>query len=182
MGTRYSKINSADQEFISRQAMFFVATATVDSSINLSPKGSDCLRVLNENRIMWLNYTGSGNETAAHVAADGRITLMFCAFEGDPLILRLYGHARAIHPRDEAWGTLIGQFPDFPSARQIISCEISTVQRSCGFTVPLMELQGERQHMHEWIAKRQDKGFEGYWRERNSSSVDGLPTYVTSDD
>jgi len=182
MGTRYTDINEADRLFIAKQPMFFVATATADSSVNVSPKGSDTLRVLEGNRVLWLNYTGSGNETAAHLALDGRITLMFCAFAGEPLILRLYGKAKAIHPRDSQWHDLITHFADFPSARQLIDCEITTVQRSCGFTVPLMELKGDRDHMKNWVAKRQDKGFEAYWREKNRLSVDGLPTHVLDDE
>lgn len=182
MGTRYRSINDADREFIAAQPMFFVATATADSSINLSPKGSDSLRVLDANRVLWLNYTGSGNETAAHLAADGRMTLMFCAFSGDPLILRLYGQARTIHPRDDRWSELLQHFGHFPSARQLVELDVSAVQRSCGFTVPLMRLEGERPHMHDWIAKREPEGFEGYWRDRNQRSVDGLPTHIFADD
>lgn len=182
MGKRYQKISAADRIFIANQPVFFVATATADSSINLSPKGSDTLRVLGDNRVLWLNYTGSGNETAAHLAVDGRITLMLCAFDGKPLILRLYGKAKAIHPRDEDWGDLITNFDHFPSARQLIDCEIVTVQRSCGFSVPLMALQGEREHMDQWNAKKEKEGFEHYWREKNMRSIDGLPTHVIEDE
>lgn len=178
MGIRYQSINEADRNFIAAQAMFFVATGAADSSINLSPKGSDTLRVLDANRVLWLNYTGSGNETAAHLAADGRITLMFCAFVGDPLILRLYGQGKVIHRRDARWDELVLQFGHFPSARQMIECDITAVQRSCGFTVPLMALEGERPHMKDWVAKREDEGFEGYWRKKNKTSIDGLQAYV----
>ena len=178
MGVRYKKISDADNAFVKEQSIFFVATGTADSSINLSPKGSDTLRVLEGNRVVWLNYTGSGNETAAHLALDGRITLMFCAFAGDPLILRFYGSAKAIHPRDEDWSELVSHFGEFPSVRQLIDCEITAVQRSCGFTVPLMELQGERHHMNDWVAKREEQGFESYWRKKNSLSIDGLPTHI----
>lgn len=119
MAKRYDEISTRLQQFIEAQKIFFVATATADSRINLSPKGMDSLRVVDANRVVWLNITGSGNETAAHVQENPRMTLMFTAFEGDPVILRLYGTAQVIHQNDAAWEALLSLFPPLPGARQI---------------------------------------------------------------
>ncbi len=176
MGKRYTEISAKHQAFIQAQKLFFVATAAADGRINLSPKGSDSLRILNANRVLWLNLTGSGNETAAHLLESERMTLMFCAFEGDPLILRLYGQARAIHPDEPDWGELAKHFPDWLGARQIIDLHVELVQSSCGFGVPLFDYQGERGMMEAWAEKKGESGIQEYWRTRNHVSLDGLPT------
>ena len=119
MGKFYTSINKRVQTFIEAQKIFFVATAPKTGRINLSPKGMDSFRILNENRVLWLNVTGSGNETAAHILEDDRITIMFCAFEGNPNILRLYGTAKAIHPKDASWKNVVSLFPKIPGTRQI---------------------------------------------------------------
>ena len=127
MGKKYPEINEQHQGFIKRQQMYFIATVPKEGRINLSPKGIDSLRILDGNRVAWLNLTGSGNETAAHLLEDDRMTIMFCAFEGDPKILRLYGHARAVHQRDSHWEELIALFPETNGARQVIDMQVDLV-------------------------------------------------------
>ncbi len=124
MGKKYPEIDKKQQAFIQAQQMFFVATAPKGGHLNLSPKGLDSFRIINNNRVLWLNYTGSGNETAAHLLEDNRMTIMFCAFEGSPKILRLYGHARAIHPRDDDWKALLSHFPNTAGSRQLIEMDV----------------------------------------------------------
>ena len=165
------------REFIEKQKIFFVATATADSRINLSPKGMDSLRVVNANRVVWLNVTGSGNETAAHVQENPRMTLMFTAFEGNPMILRLYGNAQAIHMDDADWQLLYPLFPEIPGARQIFDLNIDLVQTSCGFAVPLYDYVGEREQLNTWASKKGKNGLKEYWKEKNKVSLDGKPTH-----
>ena len=138
------KLNSTLKAFIERQPMFFVATAGAEGRVNLSPKGMATLNIIDDNQIIWLSLSGSGNETAAHVAENGRMTLMFCAFEGDAMILRVYGAATVLHPRDPGWRAALGEFPDLAGSRQIFSLSIDLVQTSCGTGVPLMALQKSR--------------------------------------
>jgi hypothetical protein len=176
MGKEYDRITDKHAEFIIRQQLFFTATATADSRINLSPKGLDSLRIINPNQVVWLNLTGSGNETAAHLLEDGRITLMFCAFEGEPKILRLYGHATAHHEGSEAWEEHIGRFPRLPGARQIIVMEVEQVGSSCGFGVPLFDYVGQRDMLSDWAEKKSEMDIKEYWATRNNLSIDGKPT------
>ena len=178
MGQRYTEISEKLTQFIQQQKLFFVGTAACDGRINVSPKGMDTLRVLGSNRVVWLNVTGSGNETAAHLAEKDRMTLMFCAFEGDPMILRLYGHARLFHPRDTAWNELIPLFPPMTGARQIVDMTVDMVQTSCGFGVPLFDLKGEREHLKQWAEKKGDAGIRQYWEQKNQLSLDGKPTKI----
>ena len=178
MAKKYDHIPEKQQKFIEEQKLFFVATSAADSRINLSPKGMDSLRILNNNRIVWLNLTGSGNETAAHLLENNRITLMFCAFEGAPLILRVYGKAKVYHPRDVIYKELIEVFPKITGARQIIDIEIELVQTSCGFAVPYYEFKKERTHLKEWAEDKNENDFEIYWREKNSISLDGKPSGI----
>ena len=181
MGSRYSEIREADKAFMEKQHMFFVATATDTSTINLSPKGRDTLRILSPNRVAWLNLTGSGNETSAHVQHDGRITIMYCAFEDKPQILRLYGRANIVHTHDKQWKKLVGLFDETPTTRQIVDCEITLVQRSCGFGVPFMEYRGNRPNMEIWAERRGPEGIQQYWKEKNRESIDGIPTNILND-
>lgn len=176
MGKKYLEINDKQRSFIQQQQMYFVATTPKEGRINLSPKGIDSLRILNSNRVVWLNLTGSGNETAAHLLEDDRMTIMFCAFEGDPKILRLYGHARSIHSRDEAWAELITLFPETNGARQIIDMQVDLVHTSCGFGVPLYDFVGQREELTNWITKKGTDGIAQYWEDRNTESLDGKPT------
>lgn len=176
MAVQYPAIDERLMAFIARQKLFFVATAAPGAHINLSPKGLDTLRVLGPNRVVWLNLTGSGNETAAHLREDGRITLMFCAFAGEPLILRLYGTARAVHEGDEAWPELVGRFPPLPGARQVIDVSVERVQTSCGFGVPLFDFVGERDLLVTWAEKKGVDGLRRYRAEKNAVSIDGRET------
>ena len=178
MGQHHPELSDRLTAFIRQQHLFFVGTADTDGHVNVSPKGMDTLRVLDSRRVLWLNLTGSGNETAAHLAANGRITLMFCAFAGDPLILRVYGHASVIHPRDAAWEKLIDLFPDIPGARQIIDVAVELVQTSCGFGVPLYDYRAEREQLRAWADKKGKAGVEKYWEEKNQLSLDGKATGI----
>lgn len=182
MGQRYAEITPRLIQFIQQQKIFFVATAASDGRINLSPKGVDTLRVLGPNRVAWLNLTGSGNETAAHLLDNDRMTLMFCAFEGDPVILRLYGHARLYHPRDPEWGELARLFPDIPGARQVIDLNVDLAMTSCGMGVPFFEYRGERGQLEAWADRKGKDGIEQYWRQKNQVSIDGKPTKILEPD
>jgi hypothetical protein len=179
MGKRYSELQSDQTAFIAQQHLFFVATAPLQGRVNLSPKGMDALRVLSPTRILWLNLTGSGNETAAHLAHDPRITLMWCGFEKRPMILRAYGTARAIHRDDADWPALAAHLPAQPGARQIIDVAIDLVQSSCGFAVPFMDFAGDRPVLRDWAIDKGDDGLREYWRSRNTETIDGAPTGIT---
>ena len=181
MAQRYSELTPAHMEFIWRQEMYFVATAPVDGHVNLSPKGLDSLRVLDSKTVAWLNLTGSGNETAAHVLENGRITLMFCAFSGKPLILRIYGQARVIHPRDADWKELLGHFDGLAGARQIFVVDIELAQTSCGMGVPLYGYQGQREQLVTWAEGKGAEGLSDYWDKKNRVSLDGRPTGILTE-
>ncbi|MGL4743607.1 MAG: pyridoxamine 5'-phosphate oxidase family protein [Phycicoccus sp.] len=176
MATQYDRITDTLESFIGRQQMFFVATAARDGRVNLSPKGLDSLRVLTPNRVVWVNGTGSGNETAAHLLDSPRMTLMFCAFDGPPRILRLYGTARAIHRPDPEWDDLERLFPATPGARNILDVTVDLVQTSCGFGVPLYDFQEQRPLMGSWAASRGADGVAAYQQEKNRRSIDGFST------
>lgn len=178
MGKQYRELSPQHMAFIRDQKIFFVATATADSKVNLSPKGMDSLRVLDERSIVWLNVTGSGNETAAHLQSHPRMTLMFCAFEGSPLILRLYGEATAVHRSDSAWDQLFPLFEALPGARQIFRLRIDLVQTSCGMAVPYFDYVGPREQLREWASKKGEDGVRAYWGEKNQLSLDGIPTGI----
>ena len=178
MGKRYSEIPDKLKRFIEDQKIFFVATATADGRINISPKGMDSLQVLDANRVVWLNVTGSGNETAAHVQENPRMTMMFAAFEGKPMILRIYGNARVIHKSDPEWKDMITLFRPLPGARQIFDLAVDLVQTSCGMGVPLYDYAGEREQLNEWANKKGEKGIKEYWKQKNQESIDGKPTRI----
>ncbi len=173
MGEKFPAIQPRHQAFIERQHIFFVATAAASGRINLSPKGLDSLRILGEKRVLWLNLTGSGNETAAHVRQDGRMTIMFCAFDNPPLILRLYGHARMVLTSDAEWEDLYAHFDPLPGARQIFDLSVELVHTSCGFGVPLYDFIGERPTLNRWAEKKGERGIRDYWRKENRISLDG---------
>ena len=166
------------KEFIERQKMFFVATAPLspDSHINLSPKGLDSFRVLGANKVCYMDITGSGNETSAHLLENGRITIMFCAFDGPPNILRLYGTGYTVLPSHAEWGELSRLFGELPGIRQIIVADVEKVQTSCGYSVPLYDYAGERDHAWKWVEKKGADGLVEYRAEKNLASIDGLPT------
>ncbi len=180
MGKQYTELTDHLADFIARQNMFFVGTAAADGRVNVSPKGMDTLRVVTANRVVWLNLTGSGNETAAHLREQSRITLMFCAFEGDPMILRLYGAARALHPRDPEWAGLLALFPEFKGTRQLIDVAIDLVQTSCGMGVPFLDFKSGRDQLEKWADKKGAQGVREYWKEKNQISLDGKPTDILS--
>ncbi len=180
MAKRYHALTDAHMQFIAAQKIFFVATATAASRVNVSPKGMDTLRVLGTNRVVWLNVTGSGNETAAHVQEQPRMTLMFCAFEGAPLILRLYGTARVIHRNDAEWQELLALFPPLPGARQVFDLAIDLVQTSCGEGVPLYTYAGERDNLNQWALNKGEAGLAQYRAEKNQLSLDGIPTHIVA--
>ncbi len=178
MAKQYDHINDRIKKFIQAQKMFFVATSTSDSRINLSPKGMDTFRVINDNKVLWLNLTGSGNETAAHLDKDGRITIMFCAFEGAPMILRLYGKGKIIHPKDKTWNSVKEGFPELAGTRQIFDIEIDLVQTSCGMSIPFFDYKEERNQLNEWAIKKGEEGIKDYWLEKNQFSIDGISTNI----
>ena len=179
MAKKFTSLTTDHYEFIKAQKIFFVATADSNSRVNLSPKGMDSFRLTSSNTALWLNMTGSGNETAAHILADGRMTIMFCAFEGKPVILRLYGKARAIHSRDTEWEDLIQNFPATPGARQIFELDIDLILTSCGMAVPFYDYREERNQLNNWAEKKGAMGLSDYWLEKNKLSLDGKPTGIT---
>lgn len=181
MGKQFPEITDRFSTFIAAQSMYFVATAASDGRVNLSPKGLDSLRVLGPNRVAWLNLTGSGNETSAHLLDNPRMTLMFCSFDREPLILRLYGTAREVQPNDPDWDELYSEFPPHISARQIYDMTVDLVQTSCGFGVPLMSVESERVLLDTWAEKKGPEGVADYWQEKNLSSIDGMPTKLALD-
>lgn len=178
MGKQFERLSSRHQEFIEAQKLFFVGTARSSGKINISPKGMDSFRIIDSNKIIWLNLTGSGNETAAHLLESNRMTIMFCAFEGNPLILRLYGQAKTYHKRDELFQKYLKLFPDFPAARQIIEMDVEMVQTSCGFGIPIMEYIKDRTKLDEWAKNKGGEGIKEYWKTKNSFSLDGHPTGI----
>lgn len=178
MSKFYTELDGKLQEFIADQKMFFVGTAAPEGRINVSPKGMDSLKILNANQLIWLNLTGSGNETAAHLLEQSRMTLMFCSFEGKPWILRVYGKARAVHPRDEEWAKWIKLFPEYPGSRQIFLLDVDSAQTSCGFAVPNYQYQEDRGDLIYWTEKIGEDGVKNYWKEKNQTSIDGKPTKI----
>ena len=176
MARFYPALEAKHRAFIAAQKLFFTASGTADSRLNLSPKGMDSLRVLSDNRVAYLDLTGSGNETAAHLKHDGRMTLMWCSFDADPMILRLYGRGRVVRRQDVAWSELRRHFPDLPGERQIIVLDVESVQTSCGYAVPVFAYQGERDTLARWVKKKGAVGLLDYWRDKNQVSIDGLPT------
>jgi hypothetical protein len=176
MARFYPALEERHRDFIAAQKLFFTATAPADGRINLSPKGMDSLRVLDSRRVAYLDLTGSGNETAAHLRKDGRLTLMFCSFDAEPLILRLYGRGQTVRRQDAAWAELRHHFPALPGERQLIVLDIDSVQTSCGYAVPLFGYRGERDTLARWAEKKGPTGLLDYWREKNAISIDGLPT------
>ena len=178
MANQKDHISKRIQQFISEQKIFFVATAADKSRINLSPKGMDSFRVIDEKKVLWLNLTGSGNETAAHLSVDGRITIMFCAFEGAPMILRLYGKGKVINPNDKQWSSVVDLFPKQAGTRQIIDIDIEMVQTSCGMSIPYFDFKEERLQLDEWAQNKGEEGIKEYWKEKNEVSIDGIPTQI----
>jgi len=182
MAETFKEINDKLKHFIEHQKIFFVGTAAADGRVNVSPKGMDSLRIIDRNRVVWLNFTGSGNETAAHVLEIPRMTLMFCSFEQRPLILRLYGEAEIIHPRDAGWQENISLFPEVSGARQIFDMHVDLVQTSCGYAVPFFDYVSDRDVLQKWADAKGEEGIKDYWRQNNQQSMDGKPTSIIVED
>jgi hypothetical protein len=167
------------ESFIRAQHVYFVATAPSEGGhVNLSPKGLDTLRVLSPSQLAYLDLTGSGNETAAHVAQNRRITLMFCAFEGAPRILRIHGRGRAVLPADADWPAFASHFPTIPGTRQIIVIDVERVASSCGMGVPTMTYAGDRPELPRWAERKGEAELADYRDRKNRVSIDGLPARV----
>jgi Pyridoxamine 5'-phosphate oxidase len=180
MAKFYSELDKNLIKFIGEQKIYFTATAPIEGRINLSPKGVDTFRCLDEKTVAYLDLTGSGNESAAHIAENGRMTIMFCSFTEKPLILRLYGRGEVVRQNSESWEKLHLLFPTFAGQRQIIVLHIESLQTSCGFGVPVYELMEERTMLTDWAEKKGDDGIKNYWEEKNQKSIDGLPTGLFS--
>lgn len=178
MATKYEELQSQQIEFIKNQHLFFVGSAGKEGFVNVSPKGMDSLRILNSKRLTWLNLTGSGNETAAHVLETARMTIMFCSFDKQPLILRIYGEAEVIYPKHKKWPGLIHNFPNYTGSRQIFDLKISLVQTSCGFAVPFYEFKGDRDTLTNWAENKGHAGVTEYWSEKNLVSLNGKNTGI----
>jgi len=185
LAKQFPRLETAQREFLERQKIFFNASAAPEGHVNLSPRDTKFLRVLGNDSVVYLDMTGSGNETAAHLGINGRLTLMFCAFEGPPLILRLYGEGRSIRRGSGEYNRLLdahfdGQEP--LGARQMIALQVDLVQTSCGYHVPLFEYKGERDTGVRWAENKGPAGLAAYWREKNQYSIDGFPTGLLEDE
>ncbi len=178
MAKFYNELTPKLIKTIEEQKIFFVATAPIEGRINLSPKGQDCLRVLNARQIAYVNMTGSGNETSAHILQNGRMTMMFCSFTKVPMILRLYGTAFEIMPKDQDYEKYAKILPKVAGARQIFILDIETAQTSCGYAVPFYDFIDHRPTLNDWAEKKGDKGIEDYQQEKNKLSIDGLQTGI----
>lgn len=181
MAERFPALADEHIRFIREQHLFFVGTAGNEGYINVSPKGMDTFRVTGPSEVVWLNLTGSGNESAAHVQENGRMTVMFCSFGKQPLIMRLYGKASVVHSRDEDWAGLLALFPEQPGARQVFRLALEVVQTSCGYAVPRYELKNERATLTKWTAQKSADELQQYWRDKNSVTLDGSPTHIFDD-
>ena len=180
MAEFFSELTESHRNALETAPVFFVATAPSEGRINLSPKGMDSLRVLSPSQIAYLDLTGSGNETAAHLMENERITLMVCSFTRTALILRVYGKAKNVQPGDEEWDTLLARFPAMAGTRQIFVIDIESVQTSCGYAVPQMEMVAERQTLLKWAKGQSDEGLAEYRSRKNMVSIDGRPTGLYS--
>jgi hypothetical protein len=178
MSKKHSEISPDLKHFIEQQKIFFVGTAAAQGQVNISPKGMDSLRVVNSARVVWLNLTGSGNETSAHIQQLNRMTLMFCAFAGEPMILRLYGRARELGPGDAGWDELASLFTAYPGQRQIFDLTVDLVVTSCGFGVPEYHYVEDRETLNNWADKKGEAGIRDYWEKNNQVSLDGFPTGI----
>ncbi len=180
MAKFYSQLDAQLCKFIGQQQLFFTATAPLDGRINLSPKGIDTFRCLDFNQVGYLDLTGSGNETAAHLQQNGRMTIMFCSFTDKPLILRIYGTGEVVRPDTDRWDNLIDKFTEIPGKRQLILLQVESVQTSCGYGVPIYELQSERSTLVDWAVNKGSDGVRTYQLQKNQTSIDGLATNIES--
>lgn len=176
-----TRLNERLREFLLRQHIFFTASAPDQGRINLSPKGLDSFRILDDQTVGYLDLTGSENETAAHIAENGRVTMMFCSFQDKPLIVRLYGRGEVVRPRDASFEELRQRFPTYPGQRQIILLHIDSIMSTCGFAVPYFEYRGERDNLIEFACNMGEEKMDQYRREKNQQSIDGQPTHLFED-
>ena len=183
MGKLFSELDDDLREFIARQHLFFVATAPLaaDGHVNLSPKGLDTFRILGPTRIAYLDLTGSGVETIAHLRENGRITILFCAFEGRPRIVRLYGRGYTVEPTDAEWPTVAAGFPALSGVRSVIVMDVDRIADSCGYAVPRYEFVGDRPQLLDWADKKGAEGLLAYQAQKNRTSIDGLPGLPSTD-
>jgi predicted pyridoxine 5'-phosphate oxidase superfamily flavin-nucleotide-binding protein len=180
MGKIHERIEGRLKELIEAQPVFFVATAplSADGHVNLSPRGiRGTFRVLDEHTFAWLDTNGSGSETIAHLRENGRITVMFCAFDGPPNIVRLHGRGRVVPLGTPEYDELRPQFVEFPAARAVIVVDVERVSDSCGYAVPLMDYREDRTLMHQWTEKKGEAALVDYRAQKNRTSIDGLPAY-----
>lgn len=180
MAQQFDKLNQGMIKFIEKQKIYFVGTATDTSRVNVSPKGYDTLRIIDENTAAWLSVTGSGNETAGHLRTHPRMTIMFTAFEGPALILRLYGQAKAIHRNDPEWDKYIELFPPLPAARQIYLLDIDMVQTSCGLGTPFFDFKESREELNDKHHRLGHQKIEEYWEAKNQKTIDGIETDIVA--
>ena len=178
MASFTTELSESQTQWIQQQPMYFVATAPLqaDGHINLSPKGLDSLRVIDEKTIAYLDITGSGNETSAHIKQNGRVTFMWCSFDAKPKIFRVYGRGEVVLPHSSRWNELIPLFDELPGARQIIVNHLLKTQTSCGFGVPVMDFISNRSTLTDWAGNKGLAGVKEYQQKKNSESLDGLPT------
>jgi len=178
MAVKFDSINEAHKTFIEAQKMFVIGSAGADGFINVSPKGMDTFKIINENTVVWLNYTGSGNETSAHVQENGRMTIMFNSYDKAPMILKLYGKATVIHQKDERWDEMSAYFYAQVGTRQFFEMKVELVLTSCGYAVPQYVFVGERDTLKKWSDKKGTEGIEEYWAQNNTHTLDGTETHI----
>jgi Pyridoxamine 5'-phosphate oxidase len=176
MAKQFDHITDEHKVFMLRQKMFFTGSAAAEGRVNVSPKGLDAFRVLGANQVAYLDLTGSGSETSAHIKASKRLTIMFCAFEGAPLILRLYGQGRVLRRNTDAYAQMLPHFDDMAGARQIVRLDVDLVQTSCGFGVPRYKYEADRPTLTRWAEQKGEAGLDAYRREANIRSIDGFST------
>ncbi|MCX6061945.1 MAG: pyridoxamine 5'-phosphate oxidase family protein [Campylobacterales bacterium] len=178
MATKFEELNHEIIDFIEKQKIYFVATATEESFINLSPKGMDSFKIIDNKRVVWINATGSTNESSAHIQRNKRMTIMFCSFEKDPLIVKLIGNAKVIHKNDKEWDELSNLLPNLSGCRQIFDVRLEMVLTVCGMAVPYFEYKGERNDLREWAINQGDEGLIDYWGKKNQVSLNGEATHI----
>lgn len=180
MGKLFTELQPEHEEFIRKQRVFFVGTAPLseDGHVNISPKGYDVFRILSPTEVAYLDLTGSGNETSSHISENGRITFMFTALEGPPMILRLYGQGQTILPGTAEWDKIACHFDNFPGIRQIIRARVTAVKTSCGYSVPFFDYAGERETLKQWSLTKGEEGLVSYREDHNTMSMDGLASPI----
>ena len=178
MGAKTTELTQKQIDFIAKQHIFFIGTADDNSTVNISPKGGDCIRIIDNNLLVMLFKTGNGNETAAHTQYNPRLTMMWCSFDEKPLILRLYGKAVEIRKEHEQYEQTLALFDDTIGARQLFAFDIELTHQSCGFGVPFYKYLGDRPTMNEWASKKGEKGVQEYIEKHNQVSLDGKPIKI----